>query len=136
MLKYLFKSPKPSETKYEFKLMHSFEKRKKESEFVINKYNDRIPVIVEKSDSSKVVDIDKHKYLIPKDLSAGQFMYLIRKRIKINSVDALFIFVNNETIPLMNQSMGELYEQSADKDGFLYISYASENTFGYTLKSY
>ena len=133
MLKYLFKSPKSSESsdvKYEFKLMHSFEKRKKESEFVLEKYNDKIPIIVEKSDSSKVADIDKHKYLIPKSLTAGQFIYLIRKRIKLSSSEALFIFINNETIPVMTSTMAELYEKCADKDGFLYISYASENTFG------
>jgi len=130
MLKYLFKTPKPNEKNYEFKLMHSFEERKRESERVSKKYDDRVPVVVEKSDISDVADIDRHKYLIPKDLTVGQFIYLIRKRIDLTSSDALFIFVNNETIPLMKEHMGTLYGKHADVDGFLYITYASEATFG------
>lgn len=130
MFKYLFKSPKSADAKYEFKLIHSFEKRKAESEYVLNKYEDKIPIIVEKSEHSKVADIDKHKYLVPKDLTAGQFIYMVRKRVKIASTEALFIFINNETIPVLNQTMQKLYDEHADKDGFLYVSYAAENTFG------
>jgi len=28
-------------------------------------------------------------------------------------------------------TMGELYEQHKDEDGFLYIAYSGENTFGH-----
>jgi GABA(A) receptor-associated protein len=35
---------------------------------------------VEKSD---IATIDKKKYLVPADLTVGQFVYVIRKRIKL-----------------------------------------------------
>ena len=59
------------------------------------KYPDRIPVIVEKAGRSDIPNIDKKKYLVPGDLTAGQFVYVIRKRIKLSPEKAIFIFVNN-----------------------------------------
>lgn len=69
--------------KMRFKAEHTFEQRRTESERVRAKYPDRIPVICEKIEKSKVEDIDKKKYLVPSDLTCGQFVYVIRKRLKL-----------------------------------------------------
>jgi GABA(A) receptor-associated protein len=42
---------------------------------------------------------------------------------------AIFVFVDNH-IPMQSSLMSAIYDQSKDKDGFLYIKYAGENTFG------
>lgn len=34
------------------------------------------------------------------------------------------------TYLIFSWTMGELYEQHKDEDGFLYIAYSGENTFG------
>ena len=130
------------------------------------KYPDRIPVIVEKAGRSDIPDIDKKKYLVPGDLTAGQFVYVIRKRIKLSPEKAIFIFVNNILPPtgefgtpppvqrrtrthttrrlLLTRCspltppphthtaalMSSIYEEHKDEDGFLYIVYSGENTFG------
>lgn len=112
-----------------FKLNHSFENRSKESKKITDKYPDRIPVIVEKQESSDVVDIDKNKFLVPCDLTVGQFVYVIRKRMKMPPEKAIFIFVNNQ-IPMQSAFMSSIYDQYRDNDGFLYVKYAGENTFG------
>lgn len=112
-----------------FKSKHSFEKRRKESMNIIEKYPDRLPVIVEKQETSDVVNIDKNKFLVPCDLTVGQFVYIIRKRMKMPPEKAIFIFVNNQ-IPMQSSIMSAVYNRSKDKDGFLYIKYAGENTFG------
>ena len=53
----------------------SLEERIEESTNVLKKYPNRIPVIVEKSDKCKELqDIDKNKYLVPDDLTFGQFI--------------------------------------------------------------
>ena len=41
------------------------------------------------------MELDKKKYLVPSDLTVGQFYFLIRKRIHLRPEDALFFFVNN-----------------------------------------
>jgi GABA(A) receptor-associated protein len=74
------------------------EKRKSEAERIRAKYPDRVPVICEKADRSEIPDIDKKKYLVPADLTVGQFHYVIRKRIQLAPEKALFLFCSN-TIP-------------------------------------
>lgn len=115
--------------KTSFKQEHPLEKRKQEAQRIREKYPDRIPVIVEKADRVDVPDIDKKKYLVPADLTAGQFVYVIRKRIKLNPEKAIFIFVNN-VLPPTPALMSSIYEEHKDEDGFLYITYTGENTFG------
>ena len=97
---------------------------------------------------------------MPADLTVGQFVYVIRKRIKLSPEKAIFIFINNVLPPtgtcLMPMSvsfssvasivlrravsvshmlctaalMSNIYEEQKDVDGFLYITYSGENTFG------
>ncbi len=50
------------------------EKRRAEAARIRAKYPDRIPVICEKNDKSDITDIDKKKYLVPADLTVGQFV--------------------------------------------------------------
>mmetsp|Transcript_44699 Transcript_44699/g.121830 ORF Transcript_44699/g.121830 Transcript_44699/m.121830 type:complete len:87 (-) Transcript_44699:451-711(-) len=59
-----------------FKSEHPIDRRKSEAERIRSKYPDRIPVICEKADKSDIPDIDKKKYLVPADLTVGQFMYV------------------------------------------------------------
>lgn len=86
-------------------------------------------VICEKADRSDIPDIDKKKYLVPADLTVGQFIYVIRKRIKLPPERAIFLFVDN-MIPSTSSLMSVVYEVQKDEDGFLYITYSGENTFG------
>lgn len=113
-----------------FKEEHTLEKRQAEATRIKEKYPDRIPVIVERAESSKSIpDIDKKKYLVPADLTVGQFVYVIRKRIKLSPERAIFIFIDNK-LPPSASLMSAVYEEMKDKDGFLYIKYSGENTFG------
>ena len=112
-----------------FKGSKSEEERLAESTKIIEKYPDKIPVIVEKYSKSSIKNIDKNKYLVSGDMTMSQFIYIIRKRIKLKSSEALFFFVNN-ILCNNSQSMIEIYNLYKDKDGFLYIEYSSENTFG------
>lgn len=102
---------------------------KAESDRIRVKYPDRLPVIVEKSEKSKVQEIDKKKYLVPADLTCGQFVYVIRKRLKLPAEQAIFLFING-VIPPTAELLSNIFEQNKDEDGFLYITYSGENTFG------
>ncbi|VVA98318.1 unnamed protein product [Arabis nemorensis] len=112
-----------------FKQEHPLEKRQAEAFRIREKYPDRIPVIVERAEKSDVPDIDKKKYLVPADLTVGQFVYVVRKRIKLSPEKAIFIFVKN-ILPPTAAIMSAIYEEHKDEDGFLYMSYSGENTFG------
>lgn len=86
-------------------------------------------------------------------MTVGQFVYVVRKRIKLGAEKAIFVFVKNSLPPtgdwlsfifwiniyscVFNLSfvvtaalMSAIYEENKDEDGFLYMSYSGENTFG------
>jgi len=116
---------------FNYKKTHNLTDRISESNRIRMKYPERIPIICEKtnSPSNSVPDLDKSKYLVPCDLTLGQFMFVIRNRMKLPSENALFLFVKG-SIPSSNTIISELYDSKKDEDGFLYINYSGENTFG------
>jgi len=115
--------------KWDFKEQNTFSNRQSESAKIRSKYPDRIPVIVEKVPNSAIKDIDKKKFLVPSDISVAQFMWIIRKRIQLPSERAIFLFVG-KILPQSSASMGQIYQEHQDEDGFLYIAYSGENYFG------
>ncbi|BBG99993.1 Ubiquitin-like superfamily protein, partial [Prunus dulcis] len=72
-----------------FKMEHPLERRQAEAARIREKYPDRIPVVVERAEKSDVPEIDKKKYLVPADLTVGQFVYVVRKRIKLGPEKAI-----------------------------------------------
>ena len=61
--------------------------------------------------------------------TVGEFVYIIRKRIKLGPEQAMFIFTNN-ILPPTASSIYSIYQEHRDDDGFLYLVYSLENTFG------
>lgn len=119
-----------------FKATHPLSQRKAEAERIRKKYPDRYPLIIEKSDTRDgLTDIDKNKFLIPNDLTIGQLSFVIRKRINLGPEQALFLFINNE-IPPVSAMIGNLYNQFIDEDGFMYVVYSGETTFGKNGKDF
>ena len=113
-----------------FKQMTTFSERLSESGRIKKKYPDRIPIICERQiGNNKYSQLYRIKYLVPNDFILAQFMFIIRKKIKVDQYDAIY-FIINGNIPRTSELMINLYESNVDKDGFLYIKYTSENTFG------
>jgi GABA(A) receptor-associated protein len=79
-------------------------------------------VICEKVEKSDIATIDKKKYLVPADLTVGQFVYVIRKRIKLSPEKAIFIFVD-EVLPPTAALMSSIYEEHKDEDGCVPLFY-------------
>jgi GABA(A) receptor-associated protein len=120
----------PSEL--DFRDRHSFEQRSTECARIFSKFPGRIPVIVQrnkKNNNNDTPKIDKEKFLVPGDLTLGQFVFVIRKRINLSPEKALFLFVGN-TLPTTGSLMREIYQLHKDEDGFLYVIYSGENSFG------
>ena len=116
--------------KNDFKNKFSFETRKKESDRIKSKYNDRIPIIVTRSKNCNIEKIDKNKFLVPEDLTIGQFLFVIRKRISIKPEESLFLMINGDILATSSNTIGSTYHDYKDEDGFLYFTYCGENVFG------
>ena len=114
-----------------FKKNHSFIERQAGSSRLLQKYPDRIPVIIEKNNNNKknkLQTLAKNKFLVPKILTIGQFVYVIKQKLKIQPEEAIFLFVNN-ILPKVTDRMIDIYDRYKDKDGYVYITYFNENTF-------
>ncbi|KAI3506539.1 hypothetical protein L1887_21098 [Cichorium endivia] len=112
-----------------FKETYSFEERCQESQDIIARYPDRLPVVVERYTKTDLPEMEKKKYLVPRDMSIGQFIHILSGRLHLSPGKALFIFVQN-TLPQTSSLIESVYEAFKDEDGFLYMCYSSEKTFG------
>ncbi|OWM67379.1 hypothetical protein CDL15_Pgr000831 [Punica granatum] len=112
-----------------FKEEFPLDKRVEESKSVIVKYPDRVPVIIERYSRTDLPEMEKKKFLVPRDMSVGQFIHLLSSRLHIAPGKALFMFVKN-TLPSTASRMDSIYQSFRDEDGFLYMCYSTEKTFG------
>ena len=104
--------------------------RFKKSQLILEKYPDRVPLIIQPSKTDRDAHpIDKSKYITPRDLTLLQLQQIIRKRIHFPAEKAMFIFINNKIYPITSV-IGPVYDTNKDTDGFLYVTYCQESTFG------
>ena len=117
-----------------FKEKYTLEDRQKSFRNINSKYPDKIPVVVEKSvikSGNNIPDIDRSKFLVPADLNVSAMSYVVRKRIKLEPHHALVLYFKDSHIQPSMKLISEIYKEEKDEeDGFLYITYAGENTFG------
>jgi GABA(A) receptor-associated protein len=127
--------------KISYKNNHTIEERKSETLKIKNKYSDKIPVIVTKDHLSQLNNITKEKYLVPFNMTIGQFMSVIREKTSIGQEQAINIFLidynNNNILASTSASFESLYVQYVEKeinhknyDGYIYLIYTGENVFG------
>lgn len=115
-----------------FKVKYTLEQRKAESARIKAKYPDRLPIICEviKSNDSGIT-LKKNKFISPKTITIAEYQYVLRSK-HINNIDSskgIYLFINNFLIPV-SDTIQSVYERYQDIDGFLYITLATENTFG------
>uniref|UniRef100_A0A7S3JLX0 Autophagy-related protein n=1 Tax=Euplotes harpa TaxID=151035 RepID=A0A7S3JLX0_9SPIT len=107
-----------------------FEKRKNDCQKIRKKHPHKLPVIVTKEKSSKYKILEKEKYMIPDDITVGQFQAIIRKRLELAPEYSLFFFINGRIMPKQDSLLQDVFERNKNDDGFLYIEYSEERDKG------
>ncbi|XP_028647011.1 microtubule-associated proteins 1A/1B light chain 3C [Erpetoichthys calabaricus] len=114
-----------------FKQRKSLATRMEEVAGIRAKFPTKIPVIVERYPKEKYLPLlDKTKFLVPQELTMTQFITIIRNRMSLMPSQAFYLLVNNTSLASMSQIMTEVYRDHKDEDGFLYMTYASQEMFG------
>ncbi|XP_044533105.1 microtubule-associated proteins 1A/1B light chain 3C [Gracilinanus agilis] len=117
-----------------FKQRKSLATRKEEVAGIRAKFPSKIPVIVERYQKEKYLPpLDKTKFLVPQELTMTQFLTIIRSRMVLTATEAFYLLVNNKSLASMSVTMAEIYKDYKDEDGFVYMTYASQEMFGSSL---
>ncbi|NXG62312.1 MLP3C protein, partial [Hemiprocne comata] len=95
------------------------------------KYPNKIPVVVERYQKEKTLPLlSRTKFLVAQDLPLSQLAVTLRTRLCLASSQTFYLLVDNKGLPNMAITMQELYQDNKDEDGFLYLTYASQEMFG------
>lgn len=96
---------------------------------LIRTYKDRIPVICQPG-NKQTPSIDKKKFLVPSDMTLGDFVCHIKRRLPHQfQHNMLVIFINNVYLKV-STTFEEAYYMYPSEDGMLYMKFYIENTFG------
>ena len=116
-----------------FKERFTYQDRQKKFSKFKEIYPKRVPVVLQPeqkhNSSSSLKPMKKNFYLFGEDVSVCKVLQFIRSEIKIGNETAVWLFVNG-IMPQMTSTLNSLYENNKDSDGFLYIVYCGELTFG------
>ncbi|XP_025970765.1 microtubule-associated proteins 1A/1B light chain 3C-like [Dromaius novaehollandiae] len=114
-----------------FKQRKSLATRMHEVTEIRIKYPNKIPVVVERYQKEKnLPPLSRSKFLVSQDLPLSQFAVTLRTRLCLAPSQTFYLLVNNRGLPNMTATMQELYRDHKDEDGFLYLTYASQEVFG------
>ncbi|XP_062504446.1 microtubule-associated proteins 1A/1B light chain 3A-like [Corticium candelabrum] len=114
-----------------FKERRTFVARKQDVEEIRRKFPSKVPVIVERYCNEKYLpSLDKTKFLVPEDITISQFISILRKRLVLRPSQAFYLLVDQKNIASASTSLHDIYRDSKDEDGFLYMVYASQEMFG------
>lgn len=112
---------------------HSYEKRKIESQNIIDKYPDMVPIIIQSSH----LKLKCKKYLLPDRSTIGWLLMKLRKDCVIDAQIGVYLYIENTVhgkkeyiLPRITQMISETYIEYKNDDGFLYVIVESERTFG------
>ncbi|VVD03599.1 uncharacterized protein LOC126970534 [Leptidea sinapis] len=115
-----------------FEPKKDFITRKEEVKKIKMRYPNKTPLIVTKYYKERdLPSMDKIKFLVPEEITMSQFLVIIRNKIRIKPNQALYLVINNRSMLSMSLTMAQAYEMYGDEDGFLYVTYASQEVFGY-----
>ena len=111
-----------------YKELTPFADRCTESRKIMDRYVDRIPVIITAFGKNTPI-CPRNKFLVLSNSTVGHLAFTIRGHAKLDPESALFVYIGN-SIPPTSATISEIYAKDKEDDGFLYITYSVENTFG------
>lgn len=102
-----------------------FGSNKTEAQLVRERFPNKYPLLI----NSNNIKLPKNKYIVPDDMTVGQFVFYLRKSLSVDHEISIFLYINGK-LPPISQTIQSLYNENYSDDGFLRIDIEKENTFG------
>lgn len=102
-----------------------------EVENIRKKFPTKIPVVVERYQREAYLPtMSKTKFLVPQELTIMNFAIIIKNRLRLPASRAFYFVIDNQSMASTSRTVAEIYKEHKDEDGFLYMTYASQEMFG------
>lgn len=109
------------------------EKSNREVEAIRHRFPNKVPLYVTRYVRDREVPVlGRTKFLVPQELTMSQFLYIIRTKMKLRDSQALYLLVNDKVLASHSMTMAQAYQQFRSHDGYLHITYAAQQVFGWT----
>ncbi|CAD8200774.1 unnamed protein product [Paramecium pentaurelia] len=105
----------------------------KMSENFVEKYPDRVPILLQISLRSRLRFQDQttiKKYLVSKSDHFYHFLQVIRETLHLQKQESLYLFINNSGLIKAESQVDEIYQKFKSSDGFLRINLTEYPSFG------
>ena len=110
---------------------YPFEKRLAVSQRIKTNYPDRIPIIILHNTKTQKIKLQSQKFVVPNSITMSKFIYELRSKIEgLSASSAIYLILEDGTIPSLASLIQTIYAKNQNADGFLYLTLCEENTFG------
>lgn len=108
----------------------SFEIRYQKFLKIREEYPGHIPIILRKSINDKnLPDIGQKNFIVPDNILVSYFIGTIKTKIETSAVKSIWLSSKGKLIS-PTEKIKNIHYKYADTDGFLYLEYRGEDTFG------
>ncbi|KAG8191781.1 hypothetical protein JTE90_026816 [Oedothorax gibbosus] len=105
--------------------------RENSFELLREKCPDCIPVVLEKSKYDKFLPkLSTSRYLFYPRSRVSEILFLVRRDLKLPRHKSIYLQARTGILLSMSKPVLEIYADYKDEDGFLYLTYMSEDVFG------
>lgn len=118
-----------------FRDRYTPQERKNISDEIHRKRPGVVPIILEKARGSAMCDLKTSRFTVPASMSISSFTASLRKQLAANSEEpaSTMIITVTDTGRIFGPnsvSVGDFYVVNGSADGFMYLTYREENSFG------
>lgn len=105
--------------------------RVQKSNKLLQEFPNNVPVIIERYPRETLLPrIQNRQFLVPKEVTVAYLINILKSRLGRYSRHSIWLYAGNTVLQCRFSTIAEIYNKYRSLDGFLYLQYSGEETFG------